>query len=86
MSSGLTNRVDPEQQAEIRRSEGVGEACETACEQAASPASSTICSGLLVAAATFTANEEVSTQQVSEAGGLEQLVAGYAEHRALLLR
>jgi hypothetical protein len=31
-----------------------------------------------------TANEEVSTQQMSEAGTHEQLVTGYAEYRASL--
>jgi len=73
--------VDMAEEVEIRRLEGIGDACETACE-AAVAASSTLCSGSLAAAhATVTANKEVSSKQVSEPGAHEELVTGYAEHR-----
>ena len=82
MSSGLTHRVDADEQAEMRRLEGFGEACETACA-AAAPSLSTCCSGSVAANTAAAANEEVGTQQ-SEAGAQEQLVTGYAEYRATL--
>ena len=72
MSSGLTHRVDPKEQAELRRLEGFGEACETACA-AAAPSLSTCCSGSVAANTAAAANEEVGTQQMSEAGAQEQL-------------
>jgi len=79
--SRLLCDVDMAEEVEIRRLEGIGDACETACE-AAVAASSTLCSGSLAAAhATVTANKEVSSKQVSEPGAHEELVTGYAEHR-----